>query len=516
MLTALTAGSFLSTTRRPLCRVLTDMGGYVSHRFKLWMAGVVVALLTVAGLGVGSAANVGAVKSVRGFDGTTITVATLGQKARFTNTPLGVQARIKEFNDKNEIKGVKIDWKEFADDKEDVSLALSEARRLVTQVGVFAIVGDVSTQNPSYLKQQKVPYFGWAFDDTYCSTGTSKPDTSVYGFGYNGCLVPSDPKVVANSGAGSYKYVSKETGKKHPTLLMFTTDSTSGKRAVKFQSVAMEGAGYDVIGTNSQLPSTPVGDYSPYVQAYMTSDNGKPPDAMACVASVECIALYSGVRAAGFTGSFISSLYSDLVVKPMDGSAADTPFVPFTANTPGQQKLKDSLDAFQPGASAKLDTAMMAGYLSTDMFIQALKTVAKKGKSNITPENVQKAAMNQTWEIKGVAGPTTYPKATVSSYPKCVGTVLSDGTILADRDGVRLLDEDVPGQVDAEPITPVSLRGAGARPPSHPRSAKFSSICARLHVSRSQCESCLSGSCSGVRSPYGPLTHRQVALEFTS
>ena len=160
----------------------------------------------------------------------------------------------------------------------------------------------------------------------------------------------------------------------------------------------------------------------------MTSDNGNPPDAMACVASTECIALYQGVRACRFHWP----VHQFALLRPLgeaDGrSAADTPFVPFTANTPGQQKLKDSLDAFEPGASAKLDTAMMAGYLSTDMFIQALKTVAKKGKSNITPENVQKAAMNQTWEIEGVAGPTKYPNATVSSYPKCVGTVLSDGT----------------------------------------------------------------------------------------
>ena len=36
----------------------------------------------------------------------------------------------------------------------------------------------------------------------------------------------------------SYKYVSKETGKKNPTLLLFSNDSKSGKRAVKFQSVA--------------------------------------------------------------------------------------------------------------------------------------------------------------------------------------------------------------------------------------------------------------------------------------
>ncbi len=411
-----------------LRRVSSTRGDFVSHRFKLWVAGAIAAVMAVAGLGAGGAASAGAARSVRGFDGSTITLASLGMAGRFTNTPLGVQARVKQFNDNNEIKGVKLDWKEFADDKEDPALALSEARRLVSQVGVFAIVGDVSSMNPPYLKQQHVPYFGWAFDDTYCSTGTAKPNTSAYGFGYNGCLVPSDPKLVADSGKASYEYASKTLGKKNPSLLLFTTDSTSGKRAVEFQAVALQGAGYKVIGKNTQYPSTPVGDISPYVQAYMTSDNGNPPDVMNCVASVECIGVYQAVRAAGFKGVFISALYSDLLVKAMNGSAADTPFVPFTANTPGQQQLKDTLDAFQPGASKKLDTAMMAGYLSTDMFIQALKTVAKKGKGNITPENVQKAAMNQQWEIKGVAGPTKYPNATVGSYPRCAAEVLSDGT----------------------------------------------------------------------------------------
>jgi hypothetical protein len=43
---------------------------------------------------------------------------------------------------------------------------------------------------------------------------------------------------------------------------------------------------------------------------------------------------------------------------------------------------------------------MVAGYLSTDIFISALKTTAKKGKSAMTPENVQKAAMHQTWQFK--------------------------------------------------------------------------------------------------------------------
>ena len=62
------------------------------------------------------------------------------------------------------------------------------------------------------------------------------------------------------------------------------------------------------------------------------------------------------------------------------------------------------------------------------MFIKALKKVAKGGKDKITPENVQKAAMNQTWQLKGVAGPTVYPQSTVSSYQSCSAEVLSDGT----------------------------------------------------------------------------------------
>ena len=87
------------------------------------------------------------------------------------------EARFKRFNDTNEIKGVKIKYAEFADDKQDPATALNEARRLVTQDQVFAIVGDVSQFNPvEYFTQQHVPYFGWAFDNTYCST---KPTTTL-------------------------------------------------------------------------------------------------------------------------------------------------------------------------------------------------------------------------------------------------------------------------------------------------------------------------------------------------
>jgi ABC-type branched-subunit amino acid transport system substrate-binding protein len=387
--------------------------------------GIITAIVasSLVAAGVGSA---GAAPSVRGFDGSTVTVAGLGIAAQFANDPIGAQARIKRFNDTNEIKGVKIKYAEFADDKQDPATALSESRRLVSQDGVFAIVGDVSQSNPvDYFTQQHVPYFGYAFDNTYCS---STPNKAIWGFGFDGCLVPSTPSRIGDLFSNTYKYVAQKTGKKDPTIALFSNDTQSGKNSTKFGTIAATGAGYKVVATNNQMPAPPVSDYSPYAQQMLTADNGKAPDAMLCLLSTDCISMWSLIKANGYTGTYITSLYADVLVKALSGTVANTPFVPLDQTTPGLTQLKKDLDAFQPGASAKIDTGTMAGYLSTDMFIQALKTAAKKGKSGITPENVQKAAANQTWEIKGLSGPTTYPQATVSAYQACSAEVISDGT----------------------------------------------------------------------------------------
>ena len=161
-------------------------------RSRLAIGVAVVAALSASSLAIGSIGSAGAQGSARGFDGNTITLASIGVASQFApGVPNGVQARVKRFNDTNEVKGVKLKWTEYADDKQDPATTLSEARRLVTQTGVFAIVGDTSQANPGdYFNQQHVPYFGWAFDNTYCS---NKSTTKLYGFGYNGCLVPSDP-----------------------------------------------------------------------------------------------------------------------------------------------------------------------------------------------------------------------------------------------------------------------------------------------------------------------------------
>ena len=388
--------------------------------------GVALAATLVCGASiVGSASRVAA--AARGFDGTTVTVGGLGLASNFQpGASNGAQARIKAFNDDNEIKGVKIEFVGFTDDAQSPATALSETRRLVVQESVFAIVPTLSQYVPGdYVTQQKVPVFGWGFSPAYCSP---KPTTKGWAFGWSGCQNNPEAPVAPDGGKAQYEYISKKTGKAQPTITLVSNDTQGGKQGVELAKVYLEGAGFKVTGASNQMPPLAVADYTPYAQAAMQGSDGEAPDAILCILSTDCLGLYDKISSSGYGGTFMSPLYSDILVKALEGSAVSTLFVPFNQQTDGVDRLKQVLDDYQQGLSAKLDTGTFAGYASTDMFIQALKSAAKGGASKITPEAVQKAASEMTWKIDGLAGPVIYPKASQVSYPWCSALSVSDGT----------------------------------------------------------------------------------------
>jgi ABC-type branched-subunit amino acid transport system substrate-binding protein len=353
----------------------------------------------------------------RGFDGTTITVAGMGSATNFADADVGAQARFKRANDTDELDGITIDYLEFADDKQDPAVATSEARRLVTQEQIFAIVPNLSAVNPGpYLAQQHVPYVGFAFDNTYCST---EPDDSIWGFGFNGCLVPAEPPVMPDSYRNLYSYVSEKTGKDEPSIVLFSNDNQSGQNSVRFQSASAEGAGFDVVYAEGVVPLA-TSDYSPYVQDWLSADVGEQPDAMYCLLSVQCLQIWAAVQAAGYEGTFQTSLYTDLLVAPLAGTVAQS-FYNVEPNE-GLTQLQEDLEAFEPGTEISATNA--PAYFAADMFIQALKEVG----TNVTPEAVQEALANQTWEIEGFVGPIEYPDSTVASTPSCNSLLESNGT----------------------------------------------------------------------------------------
>ena len=364
---------------------------------------------------------------MRGFDGSTITVAGFGIKAQLPKSEEGAAARFKRFNDTNEIKGIKINFEEFADDNQDTATALSVARRLVTEVGAFAIVPNMSANTPgAYLTQQKVPWFGGGFDVSYCST---KATTTLWGFGPSGCIVPEKPSFVTDTFHTVYKYVSEKTGKKHPTFLSFGNDNSSGTNAANIFEIAAQGTGFKTIGKQNNLPTTNVSDYSPYVKQIMTADNGNPPDAMFCAANVQCATgIWPLLQQNGYKGYFFHGLYADALVKITNGSYVNHPYPNFQAaagTSKGFDQMQKDIDAISP--NAKLDLGDVFGYTSADMFVTALKIIAKKGTANITPENMQKAASTMTWELPGFMK-TQYPKTTVMSFPACYADSVSNGT----------------------------------------------------------------------------------------
>src|SRR5262249_17380766 len=142
-------------------------------------------------------ANATTPAQVRGFDGSTIKVAGLGNLGQLPGSEVGARARIQRFNDANELKGVKIEMVGYVDDQNDAATSLSEARRLVSQEQVFALVGNTSRVTPGdYLVQNKVPFFGWGTEQAYCHPETT---ASEWGFGFSGCQVNPDPSVAIDS-----------------------------------------------------------------------------------------------------------------------------------------------------------------------------------------------------------------------------------------------------------------------------------------------------------------------------
>jgi len=367
-----------------------------------------------------------AVKSqVRGFDGTTIKVASLGFAAQVGTSQIGAKARIQRFNDDKEIKGVKLDYLGFSDDQNDPATALSEARKLVTQDQVFALVGDTSSYNPSqYLAQQKVPFFGWGFETAYCAP---KPTTSLWGFGYNGCQVNPKPTIVVDFAAQVYPYVSQKLGKKSPTVAMVALNTDAGKVTVQQNAIAYKARGFDVVSAKASIPPPPVGDYSPYVAQIMTADNGHAPDVVTCLVGLQCLNIYSLMSAQGFKGVFQHALYTDAFVKAFKDTVVTASNANFNATgIPTLDQMNADVAKVAPGT--KMDGTVFSGYASTDMFIQALKTAAKSGKSAITPANIQKIAAKQTWQLKGLTGPVVFPVATNAQEPYCTSLFESDGT----------------------------------------------------------------------------------------
>jgi branched-chain amino acid transport system substrate-binding protein len=353
-----------------------------------------------------------------------ITIGGLGFTQTFGDANTGAAARFQRANDDKEVKGYTFNYVGLADDKNDPSTALNEARRLVTQEGALAIVPAVSVVTPSdYLTPAQIPWFGVGYDATYCpESGTG------FGISAYGCLIPTNPKRVPGTQWELLKKELASKGIENPTIALFGTDTNSGEESVRNSASSAEGVGFDVVYAKGGFPGPPavVGDFSPFAQELLQANDGNPPDVIyTSIAPASALSLTALINSSGYTGTYLSPFYSPLLLQALKGAYVFVQFAGFEAASPGIQQMNDDIEGFKAGTKPSL--ALAAGYFSADMFIEAVKASLKTSKT-LTSASVQKAAAKMTYQIKDTVGPTQYPASFKTSMKSC-------STLLYDADG---------------------------------------------------------------------------------
>jgi ABC-type branched-subunit amino acid transport system substrate-binding protein len=382
---------------------------------------VVVVTATLAALltpAVGGASTPTAVTVSNG----TITVAGLGYAKNFADAETGARARFDRANADKEVKGYTFDFKEFADDGNLPETALAESRRLVAQDGVDAIVPDLSTVTPNqYLTQQQIPWFGTGYDTTYCTKNS-------FGFSIYGCIIQDNPKKLPGPNWEQLKKELAAKGLTKPTVALLGTDQNSGKKSVQGSASVAQGAGFNVVYAKGVFPAPPavVGDYSPYAQALLTSNNGKAPDVVySTIPATSSLSLFDLMKTSGYTGTFMSPYYSPILLKALQGSYIFVQFAGFEAQTKAIEQMKNDINAVKPNAPGSISLA--GGYYAADMFIASVKAALKKSKT-LTSASIQKAASTLKYQVKDAIGPTNYPNSYTEQDQACSTLLYDDGS----------------------------------------------------------------------------------------
>ncbi len=397
------------------------------HHKRRWVALAAAAAMTATVTASLATTSAGAQSgTTRGVSATEIKVAGMGASPLFfteANMGVGAQARFARANKTGEIPGKrKINTVAFGDDKADPATSVQEERRLIQQEGVFAIVptGTVFVQS-EVPEQTHTPVLGYGIAKSFCGTNTKS-----YFFGFNGCVVPPDPKTAGDNAVVWADAAIKEgivaKGAK-PKIAIMGDDNPTGQQAVAQVYAAAVGNGMDVVYAKAPTPAPPavVGDYSPYVRDVLATN----PDIITTVGvSSDYIGIGKALQGTDFKGMYVVPAADPSLAKAIGPSYAWGTWAPpeSASTTPAVKQMLDDIEAYKPGTPGR-DVWCKQGWLAADQFVSILKKVGK----DLTAEKFQQVAAKFTYQQKGLVGPTAYPKNWQYTAPACHAVTKTDG-----------------------------------------------------------------------------------------
>jgi ABC-type branched-subunit amino acid transport system substrate-binding protein len=348
----------------------------------------------------------------------------VAQVAAFAGIEDGARARIEKAN-QTCVQGHKLEWVGMRDDGSDSQKNLDALRDLVENQGVFAVIATSANLIPAstnYLRDKKVPYFGWGFMPGFCGSDS-------WGYGFNGCLsgyALNKVGAIQLQGAklnGSLTYPNATvTGKdvKKYTLVVLNSGDEAG---------ALGDAQYSALWGSDQMlakASVPVQGVTDYTQ-YVNLVKDKNPDVV--VVSTDfptAIKLKAAIIQSGYTGkvvdyvTYIPGLLdsSKDTAAALEGGYSNSQFPPAEDNGPGTQMIAADLQAI--GKQPFVTQGASIGYWSADVMVQMLQSI----QGDITSDNFRKLA-ESGWTYKpvdGGIGPISYPDGHTNPAP-CAGMV---------------------------------------------------------------------------------------------
>ncbi len=210
--------------------------------------------------------------------------------------------------------------------------------------------------------------------------------------------------------------------------------------------------GFKVVYAKGAFPAPPavVGDYSPYAQALLTSNNGNPPDVIyTTIPATSSISLIGLIKSNGYTGTFMSPFYSPILLKTFEGAYIFVQFAGFESTAKGVQQMLKDVEAVKPDTPGSI--ALAGGYFGADFFIAAVKKALKTNKT-LTTASIQKAAASMTYKIKDTIGPTSYPKSYKGQFKACSTLLYDNGTEFTIDQPFYLHQQEVPGAAEVREL----------------------------------------------------------------
>ncbi|MBL7501264.1 ABC transporter substrate-binding protein [Frankia sp. CNm7] len=329
----------------------------------------------------------------------------------FGDVDKGAKARFDRANAEGGVAGRKIDFIGARDDGTDSARTLAQAKALVEQDEVFAVV-PVSTTGGNYLDvfcADVVPFFGWGTTPAYCG--------NVIGFGITGCQAPpqgGQRTVNTGTAASVAKLLPAGAAK---TLALVGTDNEAARQGNITVGQGFESGGFKVVYQESPIPVSGLTDATAIVNGIMTADAGKPPAVVFAVAQfADDVKLLSALKAAGYEGVLITPIYDPRLsgLPDMDDTYALAQFEPgIDTKVPAVAQMAKDFETYASGTAMSLPAT--SGYWAADMFIKALEKTGR----DLTVDSLLKTLNGGDYVnyVEGAVAETRWPLNHIASAP---------------------------------------------------------------------------------------------------